>query len=127
MSEDTGPADSAKNDALEVAKLPKDQYEQWCGAFDRLSPPPVPPEPPASIFGRIWNPARTERKLVLFTLAVVAFTIVCGTLLYVATEADPSESVVAAMTTLAGTALGFIGGMVTSPQDKARSPEEKVK
>ena len=70
-----------------------------------------------SLLGRFVRPAGSERKLVLFTLGIIVVTIIVGTLLYVATEETPSEGTITALTTLAGTGLGFIGGMVSKQGD----------
>jgi hypothetical protein len=78
-----------------------------------MAEPETIEEPAASVLGKLVKPARTERKLVLFTLGIIVITIIVGTLLYVATEENPTEGAITALTTLAGTGLGFIGGMVT--------------
>jgi hypothetical protein len=49
---------------------------------------------------------------VLFTLGIVVLVLVITLFILVAWY-DPGESTVTALTTLAGTALGFIGGMVS--------------
>ena len=67
----------------------------------------------SSILGRVVRPARTERKLVLFALSIIVMTLIVGLLLYVQRAESVNDSTVTALTTLAGTGLGFIGGMVS--------------
>jgi hypothetical protein len=72
---------------------------------------------------RLFRPAETERKLVLFTLSIVVLTILIGAMWYAATEQAPSDALITALTTLAGTGLGFIGGMVTGNKEDKGSGE----
>lgn len=74
--------------------------------------------PPPSTLGRFVHPATRERTLVLFTLGAVVLLIIF-TLLVLVAWSSPGESTVAALTTLAGTGLGFIGGMVS----RERAPD----
>jgi hypothetical protein len=68
-------------------------------------------DPPPSALGRLFKPAATERKLVLFTLGIIVVLIVV-TVFVVEMWGNGSTTVSASLVTLAGTGLGFIGGMV---------------
>jgi hypothetical protein len=70
-------------------------------------------EHPPSALGRIFKPAETERKLVLFTLGIIVLVLVIAVFVIEmwSTSADTS-GVTTPLVTLAGTGLGFIGGMV---------------
>ena len=96
---------------LAVAKLPSNEHKQWVQTAEIVL------DRPRTGFGRLFRPAETERKLVLFTLSIVVLTILIGTMWYAATEQAPSDALITGLTTLAGTGLGFIGGMVTGNKE----------
>ena len=70
--------------------------------------------------GRVVRGAKTERKLVLFTLGIlVGMIIVAVTALALANKAG---SLTTPFITLAGTGMGFIGGLVRREADETDSP-----
>lgn len=107
MNEEQGPLPV---EAHLVSALDGDQFERFLRLraleLGRAAPPPP------STFGRIAHPATRERTLVLFTLGAVVLLIILVLSILVAWF-SPGESTVTALTTLAGTGLGFIGGMVS--------------
>lgn len=110
------------NAAMAAAKLDRRAFRQWLRARElELEGADAP-----GGLGRLWKPAKNERHLVLFSLAIIVLVLVIGTLVYAIREEMPNDAVVTSLTTLAGTGLGFIGGMVSkgstsSDADKADS------
>ena len=87
-------------------------------------------EPPPSALGRLFKPAETERKLVLFTLGIIVILIVIA--VFVAEMWDEgSSNVTTSLVTIAGTGLGFIGGMVAdrkpaTPKDERTERDDRA-
>jgi hypothetical protein len=101
-----------------VTALNGEQFERYMRLRALELGRPAPPPP--STLGRIAHPATRERTLVLFTFGAVVLLIILALLILVAWS-DPGESTVTALTTLAGTGLGFIGGMVS----REKAPEDR--
>lgn len=95
--------------ALEAAQLDRRAFRQWKRARELEL---MGADAPGGL-GRLWKPSKNERTLVLFTLGLIVSTLIVGTLVYAAFETNPNDSVITPLTTLAGTGLGFIGGMVS--------------
>jgi hypothetical protein len=71
--------------------------------------------------GRVVRGAKTERKLVLFTLGIlVGMIIVAVAALAIANKAD---TLATPLVTLAGTGMGFIGGLVRREADEPTDPK----
>jgi hypothetical protein len=95
---------------IEAAKLDRREFRRYLqaveteAALQRGDPPP-------SALGRIFKPAATERKLVLFTLGIIVILLIVAVFV-IEMWGDGTPSVTTPLVTLAGTGLGFIGGMV---------------
>jgi hypothetical protein len=72
--------------------------------------------------GRWFHPSKSERTLVLFTLAIVVTILAIGAIVLQATNRGTNETFTAVVG-LTGTGLGFIGGMVSRPPPEQPSPK----
>jgi hypothetical protein len=117
MPQDKQP--SLPEDAELVAGLDAKQFERLLRlrALELGEPPPPPP----SRFGRVAHAATNERRLVLFTLGIVVLVLIVSLFILVAWF-EPGETTVSGLTTLAGTGLGFIGGMVSREKAGEKEP-----
>jgi hypothetical protein len=79
-------------------------------------------EPPPSALGRLFKPAETERKLVLFSLGIIVILILV-IVFVIEMWGDGSTAVTTPLITVAGTGLGFIGGMVADRKAGTPRPE----
>src|SRR5262245_13143141 len=91
-------AKSLDDDQLQRYLTLRNEYERRRGTPSRAS--------------KWFRPAETERKLVLFTLAIVVVLVVVA-LFVLEMWAHPSAGATTALIGLAGTGIGFIGGMVS--------------
>jgi hypothetical protein len=114
-------SDSVHDNAMQAAQLDPREYERYVEVLQVWRTGERP-----SRSSRIWGRSRDERTLALFTLGILAIVIVVGTLGYVMTEATVNNTVVSSLTTLAGTAVGFIGGMVAGPPSKASKDGRRI-
>jgi hypothetical protein len=113
--------DLSQDSAFQVAsKLSRRQFERYLRAREAEAAMARGEEPPSTL-GRLFKPAETERKLVLFTLGIVVILLLLTVLVLELWASDEDASpVTTPLITLAGTALGFIGGMVS---DRRRRPD----
>jgi hypothetical protein len=121
----TETADLARLTPIEAAKLDRRQFRRYLQAVETESALQRG-EPPPSALGRLFKPAATERKLVLFTLGIIVILLIVAVFV-IEMWSDGDTSVTTPLVTLAGTGLGFIGGMVadrrpTSPKEDERRP-----
>ncbi len=94
-----------------AATLDKGQFRRYLQALEAQSAVQRG-DPPPSALGRLFKPAETERKLVLFTLAgIVMLTIIA--VFAIEMWGDDNSTITTTLVTIAGTGLGFIGGMVS--------------
>lgn len=110
-----------RDDAVEAQELDAEQFERLLRMRALQANRPAPPAP--SAFGKLARPATNERTLVLFTLGIVVLLLIVTVFALIAWF-EVTEGTVTALTTLAGTGLGFIGGMVSKekPENLLRQP-----
>jgi len=108
-------------------KLETMEMEAWTKAYDKASEKGTKlPDPPThSALGHWFRRATNDRRLVLFTLGILVTLIVIFVFVIEmwGNNNDVSSTVTTSLVTLAGTALGFIGGMVASDRSKNENVE----
>ena len=100
--------------SLEAAQtLNRGQFKRYLRALDAEAAAKGGEAQPSAL-GRFFKPAKSERKLVLFTLGVIVILIVASVFAIEMWADGPAPaSVTTPLVTIAGTGLGFIGGMVS--------------
>lgn len=109
-------------DALAAAKLGRREHRQYLKTLDRLAE--YNSGETRTSAGRFVKQAESERKLVLFTLGFLVGLLIIGAIILGVMKRD--GNVVGPVVTLAGTGLGFIGGMVQRDKD-AQPPRRGTK
>lgn len=114
------PLESEPVDPLAAAKLSRREHRQYLKTLDRLAE--YQSGVTRTSAGRLVRPAASERKLVLFTLGILVGLLIAGAIVLGILRRD--GAVVGPVVTLAGTGLGFIGGMVQKGKDETPPPPD---